>query len=181
MTMNVLKASLAFFFIILTISCSPIYGVSYDYKRNVDFTHQMAYDWLPVPQEANINSLDLARIKSAVNSELEAKGLKMTPHNPDFLIAEHLGIKDKVIIENWGYYDDPYLNYWRGSRGYGGLTAYQYEEGIIILDFVDPESKNLIWRGAAKGVLSGATTPEKRDKLIKEAIQKILKNFPPPP
>lgn len=179
--MNGLKAFFTLFFITLTVSCSPIYGVSYDYQRTVNFTHLMTYDWLPVPKEANISSLDLARIKSAVNSELEAKGLKMTSRNPDFLIAEHLGTKDKVIIDGWGYYDDPYLFYWRGYRGYGGLTAYQYEEGIIILDFVDPGSKNLIWRGTAKGVLSGATTPEKRDTLVKEAIRKILKHFPPTP
>jgi hypothetical protein len=60
------------------------------------------------------------------------------------------------------------------------IDYYQYEVGTFILDFVAPVSKNLIWNGAAKVALDFATTPEKRDKLIKEAMQKILQNYPPP-
>ena len=52
-------------------------------------------------------------------------------------------------------------------------------EGTLIIDFVEPNSKNLLWRGAAKGVFDNARTPEKRDKMINEAVQKILQNFPP--
>jgi hypothetical protein len=48
------------------------------------------------------------------------------------------------------------------------------------LDFVKPASKNFIWQGAARVALDFADTPEKRDRLIKEAMQKILQNFPPP-
>jgi hypothetical protein len=53
-------------------------------------------------------------------------------------------------------------------------------EGTIILDFVDPETMNVIWHGAAKSNVDDTMKPEQRDKLIKEAVQKILKNFPPP-
>jgi hypothetical protein len=180
--MKLWKEYTALVFISLTINCSPIYGVSYDYNRSLNFTYLMTYDWLPVPKGAIISNLDVERINNAVNNELEAKGLRSTTSNPDFLIAKHLATKDKLRIENFGYYyDDSIFYYGESYRGYGRLRAYQYEEGILILDFVDPKSKKLIWRGSAKGVISDATTPKKRDKLINEAVHKILKNYPPPP
>lgn len=175
-SLNLFNKTLAFFLISLLISCSPIYGISYDYDRNVDFTNLMTYDWVPVPEKANINRLDIKRIKKMVNSEMQARGLRIAPDNPDFLIAEHLVKKDKINVTDWGYGYGPYGRY----RGRGGFSVYQYEEGTLILDLVDTKSKELIWRGAAKADLDGATTPEKRDKLIREAAQKILKNFPPP-
>jgi hypothetical protein len=125
-----------------TLSCSSVYDVQYDYDQRADFTGLKTYDWLPVPDKADIESLDIARVKAAVNAELQAKGLIMTSGNPDLLIAEHLGTKDKVKVRDWGYSYAPYGGYWGGHWGSGGVSVYEYEEGSLILDFVDAESKN---------------------------------------
>jgi hypothetical protein len=44
---------------------------------------------------------------------------------------------------------------------------------------VDAESKELIWRGTAKAEIQNVDTPEKREKLINEAVEKILGKYPP--
>ena len=61
------------------------------------------------------------------------------------------------------------------------IDVYQYEEGNLILDFIDPKSKELIWRGSAKAVVGNEKTPEERQKKIEETIQKILEKYPPHP
>jgi hypothetical protein len=160
----------------LIIGCSPIYNVSYDYDRNVEFRTLRTYGWLPVPEKATVNNLDLNRIKKAVDNEMKARGLRISSDNPNFFVAGHLVKKDKVNVTNWGYGFSPYGRYW----GRGGFSVYQYEEGTLIIDLVDANSKNLVWRGVAKADVEVATTPEKRDKLINGAVQKILNNFPPP-
>ena len=157
--------------------CSPIYSVSFDSDGSVDLIQLSTYDWLPIPKEANINNLDEARIKRAVNAELEAKGLRLTSNNPDFLIAADIISKEKLRITQWGY---PYYYSYRLYEGSWSVNAYQYEEGTFILDFLKPTSKNLIWQGSARVALDNASTPEKRNRLIKEAMQKILQNFPTP-
>ena len=159
------------------ISCSPIYSVSYDSDENFDLIQISTYEWLPIPKEANINNLDEVRIKKAVNAELEAKGLMLTSNNPDFLIAADIITKEKLRITRRGY---PYYYSYRAYHGSWSVDSYQYQEGTFILDFVKPASKNLIWHGAARVALDYANTPEKRDRLIKEAMQKILQNFPLP-
>ena len=175
-----MKAIHAFFVLFLigfVVSCSSVYGVRYDYDKQADFENLKTYDWMTVPEKANINSLNVERVKKAVSAELQAKGLMMTSNNPDFLIAEHLGRKDKVQITNWGYGYGPHGGY----RGAGGISTYEYEEGSLILDFVDAKSKKMIWRGVAKADINNVDTPEKKEKLINEAVHEILKNFPPKP
>jgi len=157
--------------------CSAVYDVQHDYDKNVDFSGIETYDWMTIPEKAGMDSLVVQRVQKAVNAQLQAKGYRMTPDNPDFFIAEHLGSKEKVQIENWGYGYGPYGSYWGANR----VSVYQYEEGSLILDFVDAKSKKMIWRGVAKAEIDSVDTPEKSEKLINEAVQKILEKFPPQP
>ena len=179
--MKVINTVFVLLFICFTVSCASIYGVQHDYDKQVDFANLKTYEWLAVPEKANINSLNVERVKKAVNAELQAKGLTMTSDNPDFLIAEHLGKKDKVQVTDWGYGYGPHGGYWGGYWGPGGVSTYEYEEGSLILDFVDAKSNKMIWRGVAKAEVNKANTPEKAEKLINEAVHEILKNFPPKP
>jgi hypothetical protein len=178
--MKAIKIFLILFFIGFTVSCS-IYDVRYDYDRQADFTEFKTFDWMQVPEKAGISSLVVQRVKNAVNAELKAKGLMMMSNNPDFLIAEHLGKKNKVQVTDWGYSYGSYGRYRRygGYRGSGGVSTYQYEEGILILDFVDAKSKKLIWRGTAKAKVQNVNTPEKSEKIINAAVKKILEKYPP--
>ena len=165
-----------YFFAGSVVGCSPIYNVSYDYDETLNPARLSAYGWLPSPKEANISSLDEGRIIEGVNADLTAKGLMSTSDNPDFLIIADVVTKDRRRFTEWGY---PFYYPYRPYRGLPTLDSYQYQEGTFILDFVEPSSRKLIWRGTAKAELDYADTPDKRDKLIKTVIQKILENFPP--
>jgi len=182
---KVINTFLALFLMGLAVGCSTIYGVQYDYDKNANFASLKTYDWLPIPEKTNIDSLIIERVKNAVNVGLQAKGLIVTSDSPDFLIATHLGQKEKVQVTDHGYGYGPYGGYrrgsWGGPWGPGGISTYQYQEGSLILDFVGANSKKLIWRGSAKAEVDNINTPEKSEKLINEAVQKILKNFPPHP
>jgi len=176
--------------------------VQYDYDINVNFARLKTYDWLPIHEEADISSLDIKRIRNSVNSQLKTKGLKITSDNPDFLIVVHVGKEQKLNITNWGYDYGPYGGYWGGYgygpygrswRGYygpywgywggywepGRVSIYEYEEGSLILDFVDAKTKELIWHGSAKAIVGNEKTPEERQKKIYETVQKILEKYPP--
>jgi len=85
--MKAIQTLLILWLVGITFSCSSVYEVQYDYDQRADFTGFKTYDWLPVPDKADIESLDITRIKTAVNAELQAKGLIMTSDNPDLLIA----------------------------------------------------------------------------------------------
>jgi len=169
--------------------------VHYDFDREVDFALIQTYDWMSVPQKTQDNELTLKHIKSAVNKQLQAKGLTVTSDSPDVLIALHGGKEKKVDVQEWGYayrdrdyyntgsyyphmYPTPYpvdphgrenIEYRRGT------DTYEYEVGTLIIDFVDAKKKELIWRGIATGVVDSNMTAEDVDRIV----AKIMENYPP--
>jgi len=118
----------------ITISCSPIYSVKYDYDTKTDFASLKTYDWLLIPAKADIDRLNVERIKNAVNSQMEAKGVRKAADNPDFLIASHVGKKEKVRVADWGYGYGSYGRYW---GGYGG--------GLVELMYINMKKVLLSW------------------------------------
>ena len=168
--------------VFLAAGCSSV-SVSHDFDSQVNFADLRTYSWMPAPEspsestqrELQQNSLIEGRVKRAVNEHLAAKGLIQTRQDPDFLVAFHTGVQDKTDIQSWGYG----YGYW--GMGGGGVSTIHYQEGTLILDFIDPKTDNLIWRGVGKKVVSERTTPQKSEKEISNAVEKILKKFPPSP
>lgn len=158
---------------IFAASCSGI-RVQSDFDPNTNFAGLKTYDWMPVPEDLGINDLDLARLKKAVDSQMAGKGYPLSSEDPDFRIAVHFSSENKVSVSNTGY-----GYYYDGFYGSTGVRTYEYEEGTLVLDFVDKDSKTLFWRGAATGELQDLKTPERREKEINEVVEKILKRFPP--
>lgn len=160
--------------LLLVAACSAIYDVSYDYDAEADLTNFGTYDWLPQPEGVRADDILVKRVKRATNAELGEKGLRMTADNPDFLIAMHAGSEEKVTQSDWGY---TYSRNWH--HGGGRSRSFRYQEGTLVLDFIDGESKELVWQGRAKGFVDKNSNPKKDDKLVNEAVRKILKKFPP--
>lgn len=169
----VLMISLVF----LVMNCSSV-SVKHDYDSQADFASLQTFDWMSRPEQVPAMARPLMdkRIKNAVTSRLVSKGLRQSS-NPDFLIAYHAGVQDKIDVETWGY------SYARRGRFYGWsgthVDVQQYKQGTLVLDFVDAESKELVWRGVATGAVPDNPTPEKMDKKVNEAVAKILEKFPP--
>lgn len=171
--------------------CSSL-SVHYDYNQQIDFKKYKTYDWLPFPQDMEIDELNRTRFITAVENNLAGKGITQNLSEPDFRIATHFGRENKVDINSWGYSYAPnsyYAGYGyrdRGRYGYGGgypvrggVSVYEYEQGTLILDFVDTKTKQLIWRATATEIISPASTPEKQTQKINNVVKEILDSFPP--
>jgi hypothetical protein len=51
----------------------------------------------------------------------------------------------------------------------------------VDLDIYDAPAKKLVWRGTASKTLDMKAKPEKRLKNLRKGVEKLLKNYPPPP
>ena len=151
--------------IVLIISCSTVYHVTYDYDRGTDFSKLKTYSWLPLKPKDQTSESNERRIQIAVNNQLGSKGYKLVSQNPDFSIVAKVATKDE---------------YWYGSGYYGYRYAHKIEAGTLLLDFVIPRENRLIWRGEARAAFGSSYSPEKLDELVKETVEKILREFPPP-
>jgi hypothetical protein len=129
--------------------------------------------------EGGVSEIMLRRMYVAVDGELAAKGFTRTDADgADFLMAYHTGTQDRQQYDTYGYGAG---SWWGGYWG-GGMTTTTvrtYTEGTLILDVIDGERNELIWRGSASKTIDEMDSPEQREKTVQEAVGKLLKDFPP--
>ncbi len=187
-----LKAYLFPMILGLVLSACATVSTSTDYDPAANFSALKTYDWAgpqPITGNPRLDSDILhTRIRNAVERELATMGYrKVTSGEPDFKVAYHVGLEDKLDVTSFTYYDYDYPAYYHGRAGFGPSAAwpqtethvYQYEEGTLLLDIVDPLTNKLIWRGTAKAEVDPNQSSEKKEAKINKAVQKLLSKFPP--
>ena len=161
--------------------CSSV-SVTSDYDPASDFS---SYKTFAVSENIiNGSALEKAplikkRVIDAVKSKMRQKGLVNTwDDKADLVIYPFAGTKDKINVTDWGY---SYGGYW-GRYPYGrNIDVTQYTEASLVLDIVDNNTHQLLWRGIGTGAVQPNKTPEERTKVIDEAVAMILAQYPPQP
>jgi hypothetical protein len=174
-------------------ACSTM-STNSDWDKNANFSALKTYDWVSGHQEKSTNprlNSDLlnTRIRTAIDNTLQAKGYqKATGGNPDFWVSYSTSIEQKMDATTFSTpYAIPYgvgPGFSHQARGYWGYHdtetfVTQYDEGTLLIDIADANTKKLIWRGSVSDVIDPNATPEKREARINAAVAEALKKFPP--
>jgi hypothetical protein len=144
--------------------------VTYDYDKSANFSALKTYAWAP---DGNIqDELTHKRIVAAVDAQLAAKGLRRVEAGatPDVIIAYRAGVHRDLQVNGYGAYR---LNRWSSAR------VEQVPVGALMVEMLDAKTKDVLWRGVATKDLDVHASPEKREKNINKAAQKLFKNYPP--
>lgn len=168
-------AAILIFSAIIFAGCSTI-SVNQDYDPAYDFSKLKTFGFIPITSEAGIDQLNADRLGEALKTNLLAKGFSLA-EQADFGIALFFTKSTKTDITTTGGY-----GYGYGYRGYGGMgytDIYQYDEGTLVIDFIDMAENKLIWRGIGSGVMSDNPSVEERTANINYAVSEILAQFPP--
>jgi len=155
--------------------------VTFDYDTGANFAALKSYSWMPPTGNAVGDELLVKRIKTTVDSQLQAKGPVPAEANPDFLIGMQLSGKSTYggstgVGVSVGI---PVGRAGRVSVGGGKSQAIEKKEGQLVLDFVDAKSKSLLWRATASGAVEPRSTPEQQQQRINAVVAEMLSYFPP--
>jgi hypothetical protein len=159
---------------ILLVRCSTI-SVMQDYDPEYDFSKLKTFGFLPIPEDAGIDQLNANRFGDAIKNEMTAKGYTVS-ENADFGVALLFGKQTKTNITSYGYGYGPY---WGRYGGTTNIDVSQYDEGTLVIDVIDMNKKELVWRGTGTGALNPNATVEERTANINNAVAQILAQFPP--
>jgi hypothetical protein len=174
------SATIAAVGLVMALASSPARGggADYDYDPSVDFTELHTFRWLgdapsAAPRraqarpEANakLSPLVEKQIGEAVRTQLEAKGLRYQEGPADLLVAFHTGKQRDVVGYGWG------------PHHVGPRRVVVYQEGVLTIDLVKRDARELVWRGSTSATIK--QDPEKLHKQIETLVEKILKNYPP--
>ncbi len=165
--------------------CSSV-SVNRDFDRSTDFSTLKTFAWKyaeqPQTGDPQIdNDLNDERIRNAINTTLAAKGFhSVDPAKADFRVIYFVEHQRKLSSGSMS------VGMGRGSHGRYGSVGYntgvsEYDQASLTIDVLDSAEEKMIWRGVGSRASYKGSSPEKTTRIIHEAVEKILKKFPPPP
>jgi len=156
-------------FALMTLSQAQ--DVHTDYDHHASFGSYHTYSW---EQVKTSDPLWEPRIKDAVDHALQAKGWQKVESGADVAVMAVGSTRNQQEYNT--FYNG--LGGWRwGGFGETQTTVENYRVGTLVLDLYDAKNKQLIWRGTSSDTLSNK--PEKNEKNLDKAVDKMLKDFPP--
>lgn len=123
-------------------------------------------------------------ISQDILTAMNTKGYRFFPNRQtDLLVAFHIVLVDNESVTTL----DNYLGYplTAGQSAQADLSKFQdpnhpgeASKGTLIIDFIDPKKRALLWRGWAKTTVDLNQSGEKLQALAKAAVDQILAKFP---
>ncbi|WP_460219863.1 DUF4136 domain-containing protein [Psychroserpens sp. MEBiC05023] len=167
----------------LITSCSSV-KVASDYDKDVNFKEYKTFAFFKTGiDKAEISDLDKRRILRAIESELMAQGYTKSK-NPDLLVSIFTKSEQRVNVYNnswgvggwgWGGFGPGWG--W-GWNGWNQPTVSTKNHGVLFVDLIDANKKELVWQGMGSGVLVQRSV-EKKEEKIKEFVSRIMEKYPP--
>lgn len=181
------KLALCIVVSILLAGCASTVKVQKEIGDSSNLTGLKSYDWMktetPPGENVRVNNPEVdGLVRNAVNASLQKKGYVMAAAgNPDFVVTWFGAIEAKVKKES--------IDHFYRTYGYGavssqldakkeGAVVLEYEEGTILIDVLNPESHETIWRGSGTDRLYKEMSKDQAAVYINRMVAQILKKFP---
>ena len=164
------KPNITFLGLVLIFSCSSV-QINVKYDKNADYSRFETYGWLKTGKQVdNYNTVDNLELENlihnSINTMMQSRGYELISEgDPDILVTFYAGVMGDVVKDEAGY---SYGKWYDGEREVE-------QEGLLLIDMIDNESRELFWRGRGSGLLDDPETA--REQVIK-ITQKIFENFP---
>ena len=169
--------------LLATLAAGPVLAqrITIDFDESVEFDGLESYAWAEFSDTSLEKSSPLmhARIVAAIDGAFAETGARKVTENPEVYVSYHTSTTQKLRVEHddWGYH---YPHRWYRWHDYDHHAMHEtrvesYTEGTLLIDVWEAESKKLIWRGAASGIVP--RKPERAAKDIERAVDKIAKKW----
>ena len=185
-TMTGLKVVGIAILILLGCVSASAQDIKYNFLPGTDFAKYKTYRWARVPNVQYPDQILDTQITGAIDSQLALKGLtKASGDTADLVVTYQAAVSQEKQWNSfstgdggWGY------GRWGGWGGYGGMsttttTSETINIGTLDVDIYDAAAKNQIWKGQAQKTLGSGKNPEKVNKNINKAMEKLFKKYPP--
>jgi hypothetical protein len=128
-----------------------------------------------------VNSITNRALRDDISQAFERRGYVAAGDGADFAVAYYASTRERLNVTYYDY-GYPFWPRWWNRRGFGGSYYGQtadvttYDEGTVIVDVVDPGTRELIWRG--QGVAEVSSDPAKYRKELARTVTAIVDKFP---
>lgn len=175
--------------LLLNACASGIQAVT-DHDSNFDFSGVRSIAILPVDRRAipvtSVSDMEVSRLEDALGAELVNRGYEIVSDanaaDADLLLSWHFVTEEKTDVRTYNTMSARYRNCWSCPPGWGGtqqqVSVRQFTQGTFIVDLLDPDPMQSVWRAVIEGRLRDLNAEERASRRT-EAAQAIFASFPP--
>lgn len=161
----------------LATACVPMRVRSYA-GPDADVTVYRTYQWAggdlgsTGDPRLDSNRFFVERIQATADAELRLRGYERTAAGtPDLVLHIHARVKQRLDASELDRNSD------RCQQE--GCRAYVFDEGTLLIDFVDARTEALVWRGWAERSLDGVVDDQAwMNQVIDKAVVAIFGRLP---
>lgn len=157
---------------------------SHEFDATADFASYQAWRWqAPDYAKGDVSDPILdsellgKRVEAAVDATLETRGFTRNAGKPDFVVTYHTS-KDLELYDSGPSFSIGLHQGW--SRFHTGVMydtrPTMSKRGVLIIDIIDADSDELVWRGWRELPLSQSNFDTEQ---VNRSVREILSAFPP--
>ena len=177
--------------VLVLAAATTVFGVSVksDYDKNFELFKLRTFAF-KTERAANdplsSNTIEAERLQNALAAQLQANGFSQASQDPNFIVAFYSRTRQKTEVEStpgfgfgsgigWGY-GIPYRERWRWGFG-PDIWTYNYTQGCVMVDIIDPNTNMLVWRGVAMDTVNGVDQSAKQaNDIAKDLVKRFVKD-----
>lgn len=167
---------------LLLLACTgmvPAQKIKVEYDKSQAFSQYKTYSWL---QQQSYTRVFLAlNIVSAIDQELQAKGLRKADSGGDLMVTAYGAFDDDIsVAASSTIYQFPalYGPTWASAPTIrGGTSAVYIRKGTLVVDVVEAASRQLKWRGIATAKFDLEKKMQALD-LVNKSVEKMFRQYP---
>jgi hypothetical protein len=171
-------------------ACAPPVEVRTAAEPNSNLSARHTFTVMPTPARRSggamsgsdpmlVNSINNRALRDDLTQAFERHGYTPGSDGADFAVAYYASTQDKLNVTYWDYGYPFWPHGWRGyGLGHGRPAAQitEYDQGTVIVDVIDPATKQLLWRG--QGTTDVSHDPAKYRKELARTVTAIVDKFP---
>jgi hypothetical protein len=169
--------------LLLAVCCSACAGVGVEFDPSEDFSSYRKWAWLP-RLEPPVHPLAPSpeglpeEIESRTEEFLAARGfVRVDEEEADFFVTYHVVVHVEIVILSETNAEQ-FVASMNDSPSYGVTRSETrrrvYQRGQLVIDVVEGDDRQLVWRGSTESKYRGSWKPHAR-----AAVFDILDRLPP--
>jgi hypothetical protein len=176
-------------FVALVAGCATEIQTGNQQTPGASFAHRSTFRFLPdqsreAAEAVSNTSYWRGEIGQDILSAMNAKGYRFFPNRKtDLLVAYHIVLVENETVTTLDNYSG--YNLTANQAAQADLAQFQdpqhpgqASKGILIIDFIDPVKKQLLWRGWAKADFDRIQPGQSLKEMTKLAVDRILAKLP---
>ncbi len=167
-------------------ACSTPLTATVDHDTGFDFSKVRRIAIQPIDRSVAstvmISDMQVARINEAFTRELQRHGVEVVQDNADadMLMTWHLVTQDRLDVRSYNTMSARYTSCWHCGPAVGSdVRVSQYTQGTMIVDLIDPQRLQSVWRSVIQSRLTEPRDEEAAAERRQEAAAAIFAGFPP--